>query len=57
MALDKKELIRLQEEDSTLQKFMEAKGIETRKGYRIYYEKHEGIWYRIREENGGQDPN
>ena len=49
MAVDKEELVRLQEEDSTLQKFKETKGTETRKGYRIYYEKRGGIWYRVRQ--------
>ena len=48
MAVDKEELVRLQE-DSTLQKFKEAKGTETGKGYRITYEKRGGIWYRIRQ--------
>ena len=41
MAADKEELVRLQEEDSTLQKFKEAKGTETRKGYRIFSKNEE----------------
>ena len=49
MALDKEELVRLQEEDSTLQKFKEAKGTETSKSYRVTYEKRGGIWYQIRQ--------
>ena len=48
-AVDKEELVGLQE-DSTLQKFKETKGIETRKGYRISYKKHGGIWYRVRQQ-------
>ena len=35
MALDKEELVRLQEEKSPLQKFKEMKRTETRKEYRI----------------------
>ena len=46
VAVDKKELIRLQE-DSTLRKFKEAKGTEARKGYRVSHEKHGGISFRI----------
>ena len=49
MVVDKKELVRLQEEDSTLQKFKAAKGTNTRKGCRIANEKRGGIWYRIRQ--------
>ena len=49
MVVDKDELIRLHEEDSTLQKFKETKGTDTRKGYRISYEKRGGIWYRVRQ--------
>ena len=47
MALDKEELVKLQE-DSTLQKFKEAKETEIRKGYRISYKTRGGIWYRAR---------
>ena len=43
----KEKLVRLQEEDSFLQKFKEAKGTETRKGYRIAYEKRGEFWYLI----------
>ena len=43
MAIDEEELVGLQEEDSSLQKFKEAKGTKTRKGYRIACEKHGGI--------------
>ena len=43
MAADKEELVKLQEEDSTLQKFKETKKTETRKGYRFSYEKRGGI--------------
>ena len=50
MAVDKEELVRLQDEDSTLQKIKEAKGTETRKGYGISYEKRGGIWYRVRQQ-------
>ena len=49
MAVNKEELIRLQEEDSTLQRFKETKVPETRKGYVISYEKRNGIWYRVRQ--------
>ena len=49
MAVDKKELFKLQGEDSTLQKFKETKGTETRKGYEISYIKRGGIWYQIRQ--------
>ena len=48
MAVDKKELVRLQE-DSTLQKFKKAKRTETRKEYEISDEKRGGIWYQIRQ--------
>ena len=48
MAVDKEELVRLQEKDSTLQKLKKAKGTETKKGYKSS-EKHGGIWYRIRQ--------
>ena len=47
MAVDKEELVRLQEENSTLKKLKEVEGTETRKGYMISYLKHGGICYRI----------
>ena len=37
MVVDEEKLISLQEEDSSLQKFKEAKGTETRKGYAVSY--------------------
>ena len=43
MAIDKEKLVRLQEEDSRLQKFKETKGTEIRKGYKISYEKRRKI--------------
>ena len=49
MAVDKEELVKPQKEDSTLQKFKETKRTETRKSYRISYEKRGGIWYRVRQ--------
>ena len=49
MAVDKEELVRLQEEDSTLQKFKETKETVTIKGYRISYKKRGRIWYRVRQ--------
>ena len=49
MVVDKEELVRLQEEDSMLQKFKGAKETKTRKGYRISYEKRGRTWYRIRQ--------
>ena len=48
MAVDK-ELVRLKEKNSALQKFKEAKGTQTRKSYRIAYEKRGGICYRVRQ--------
>ena len=48
IAENKEELVRLQEEDSTSQK-LKAKGTETRKRYRISYQKRREIWCRIRQ--------
>ena len=48
MSINKKDLIKMQEEDPTLQKFQQLKGTETKKGYVVSYEKRGGIWYRIR---------
>ena len=47
MSINKKDLIKKQEEDSTLQKLKQLNGTETRKGYVVSYEKRGGIWYRI----------
>ena len=47
MSINKKDLIKMQEEDPTLQKLKQLKGTETRKGYAVSYEKRGGIWYRI----------
>ena len=49
IAVNKADLIKLQEEDSTLQKFKDLKDAETRKGYLVSYEKRGGIWYRLRQ--------
>ena len=49
MSINKKDLIKMQEEDPTLQKLKQLKGIETRKGYEVLYEKRGGIWYQIRQ--------
>ena len=49
MSINKKDLIKTQEEDPTLQKLKQLKGTETRKGYVVSYEKRGGIWYRIRQ--------
>ena len=49
MSINKKDLIKMREEDPTLQKFKQLKGTETRKGYVISYEKRGGICYRIRQ--------
>ena len=48
MSINKKDLIKMQEEDSTLQKLKQLKGSEIRKGYMVSYEKRGGIRYRIR---------
>ena len=48
-SINKKDLIKMQEEDPTLQKLKQLKGTETRKGYVVSYEKRGGIWYRIRQ--------
>ena len=49
MSINKKDLIKMQEEDLTLQKLKQLKGTETRKRYVVSYEKQGGIWYRIRQ--------
>ena len=49
MSINKNDLIKMQEEDSTLQKLKQLKGTETRKGYVVSYEKRGGIRYRIRQ--------
>ena len=49
MSINKKDLIKMQEEDPTLQKLKQLKGTETRKEYVVSYEKRSGIWYRIRQ--------
>ena len=49
MSINKRDLIKMQEEDPTLKKLKQLKGTETRKGYVVSYEKREGIWYRIRQ--------
>ena len=49
MSINKKDLIKMQEEDPTMQKLKQSKGTETRKGYVVSYEKRGGIWYRIRQ--------
>ena len=47
MSTNKKNLVKMQEEDPTLQKLKQLNGTETRKGYVVFYEKRGGIWYRI----------
>ena len=49
MSINKKDLIKMQEENPTLKKSQQLKGTETRKGYVVSYEKRGGIWYRIRQ--------
>ena len=49
MSINKKDLIKMQEEDPTLQKLKQLKGTETRKGYVFSYEKRGGIWYLMRQ--------
>ena len=49
MSINKKDLIKTQEEDPTLQKLKQLKRTDTRKGYVVSYEKRGGIWYRIRQ--------
>ena len=49
MSINKKDLIKMQEDDPTLQKLKQIKGTEIRKGYVVSYEKRGGIWYRIRQ--------
>ena len=43
MSINKKDLIKMKEEDPTLQKLKQLKGTETRKGYEVSYEKRRGI--------------
>ena len=43
MSINKKDLIKIQEEDPTLQKIKQLKGTETRKEYVVSYEKRGGI--------------
>ena len=45
MSINKKGLIKTQEENPTLQKLKQLKGTETKKGYVVSYEKRGGIWY------------
>ena len=47
MSINKKNLIKMQEEDPTLQKLKQLKGTETRKRYVVSYEKRGGICYRM----------
>ena len=47
MAVNKKILVRFKEEDFTLQNFKDAKRSETRKRYKISYDKRGGICYQI----------
>ena len=57
MLINKKDLIKMQEEDPTLQTLKRLKGTETRKGCVVSYEKRRGIWYRIRKrKNDVGDP-
>ena len=49
MSINEEDLIKMQEEDPTLQKLKQLKGTEIRKGYVISYEKRGGIWYRMRQ--------
>ena len=43
ISINKRDLIKMQEEDPTLQKIKQLKGTETRKGYVVSYEKRGGI--------------
>ena len=49
MSINKKDLIKMQEEDPILQKLKLLKRTDIRKGYVVSYEKRGGIWYQIRE--------
>ena len=49
MSINKKDLIKMQEEDPTFLKLKQLKGTEIRKGYVVSYEKRGRIWYRIRQ--------
>ena len=48
-SINKKDLIKMQEEDPTLQKLKQLKGSEARKRYTVSYEKRGGILYHIRQ--------
>ena len=48
MSTNKKDLIKMQEENPNLKKLKQLKGNETRKEYVVSYEKRGGVWYRIR---------
>ena len=48
-SINNKDLIKMQEEDPTLQKLKQLNGTETRKVYVVSNEKRIGIWYRIRQ--------
>ena len=57
MSINKKDLMKMQEEDPILQKLKQLKGTETREGYVVSYEKRGRIWYRIRQrKNDVGDP-
>ena len=49
MTINKKDLVKMQEEDPTLQKLKQLKGTDTSKGYVVSCEKRGGIWYQIRQ--------
>ena len=49
MSINKKDLIKMQEEYPTLHKLKQLEGTETRNGYVVSCEKQGGIWYRIRQ--------
>ena len=51
MWINRKNLVKMQKEDPTLQKLKQLKGTKTRKGYVVSYEKQGGIRYRIRQRN------
>ena len=49
ISINKKDLIKMQEKDHTLQKLKQLKETKTRKEYVVSYEKRGGIWYRMRQ--------
>ena len=49
MTVDKEDVIRLQEKDSTMQIFCETKRIESKNKFMILCEKCGEIWYRMRQ--------